>query len=198
MSLKAWFEQRKNAIHERVSSHDILRDNGVKLVYAGEREEQFSCPFHGKDSKPSARVFPSTPQSPSHAWCYVCRERWDVITLWQKYHGTEGFHKTLSAIEKHYNIPTPPVPEGPINYDGVDSKKGLFESLHQSCEDRLKTTRSEHDLKSFLLFGSFLDKAFHQVTSGTLSYPEGVELLHKLMDKIGQKIRNVPSNQTEH
>lgn len=199
MSLKAWFELRKNAIHERVSSHDVLRDNGVKLVYAGEREEQFSCPFHGKDSKPSARVFPSTPQSPSHAWCYVCRERWDVITLWQKYHGTEGFHKTLSAIERHYNIPTPPVPDGPLEYTSDNTSKDRFKELYEVCESRLRSERSAYDLKSYLLMGSFLDKALSQVNSGKLSYGEGIELMTKLRAAIIQKVASsVSSNQTVH
>ncbi len=191
MSVKAWFEQRKRTINERVTAHDILRAQGVKLSYSGDREEQFSCPFHGRDTKPSARVFPGTPQSPSHAWCYVCRERWDVINLWAKYHGTEGFHRTLTDIERHYNIPTPPVPEGPINGDRVDPKREQFEALFRTCEDRLVREKQSFELKSYLLLGSVLDRTHSRVSSGVMTFGEGIEIMDKLRIKIGEVIRGV-------
>lgn len=188
MSVKAWFEQRKRTINERVTAHDILRAQGVKLSYSGDREEQFSCPFHGRDTKPSARVFPGTPQSPSHAWCYVCRERWDVINLWAKYHGTEGFHRTLTDIERHYNIETPPVPEGPLEYDPGDAKKEQFEALHRVCEERLADAKPHFDLKGHLLIGSVLDKVLYQVASGSMSYSEAMETFQKVRLKIIEKV----------
>lgn len=183
---------RKRAINDRVSAHDILRMKGVPLLHVGEREEQFSCPFHGKDAKPSARVFPSTPQSPSHAWCYVCRERWDVIALWQKYNGTEGFHRTLSDIEKAFNITTPPVPQGAIVVDYGDSQKQRFEEIYAACESRLVGERYTFDMQGYLLFGSILDKCLYQVNQGDLSYAEGIDVVNKVMVRIGQKVRGAP------
>lgn len=187
--IKAWYAMRREAIHERISAHDVLRNNGVKLVYTGEREEQFSCPFHGKDSKPSARVFPSTPQSPSHAWCYVCRERWDVITLWQKYHGTEGFHKTLSAIEKHLGIKAPTIPEGAFDCDVGNAPRKEFDDLYEACERRLISEKHVFTLGEYLRLGSVLDRAMHQVSSGKLSYPDGTVVMRKVLAKIGEKVR---------
>src|SRR5574343_824433 len=83
---RAWIQERVAAIRATVSAYDVLRKFGVKLHHAGEnRIEQFSCPFHGKDTKPSARIYPAGPTGPSHAWCFVCQERWDAITLWRKF-----------------------------------------------------------------------------------------------------------------
>jgi len=205
-AIKIWYDLRKKAIHEKVGVHDLLRSNGIKFRHTGDREEQFSCPFHGKDEKPSARAWPSTPQSPSHVWCYVCRERWDVISLWKKYNGGDGksFHRVLSEIEKHYGITPPPVPEGAFKQapSGTEQHKLDFERLYQACEGRLIAEREAYvrmdDMNGYLVAGSILDKAAYQITEGLLSYPDGIELMKKLMRKIGERIRRAPAGQDLH
>lgn len=202
-AVKVWYDLRKKAIHEKVGVHDILRNNGIKFRHMGDREEQFSCPFHGKDEKPSARAFPTTPQSPSHVWCYVCRERWDAISLWKKYSGDESksFHRVLSEIEKHYNITPPPVPEGGFkNLPSVDDQqKADFERIYRACEERLISERGAYvemgDMNGYLVAGSILDKALHQIGDGQLGYRDGTELMKKLMQKIGERIRRGSAGQ---
>ncbi|MCW4026127.1 MAG: CHC2 zinc finger domain-containing protein, partial [Candidatus Bathyarchaeota archaeon] len=39
---------------------------------------QISCPFHGPDSAPSARVFPAS----NSMYCWACNKSWDVIDYW--------------------------------------------------------------------------------------------------------------------
>ncbi len=204
-AIKIWYDLRKKAIHDKVGVHDILRRNGVKFRHTGDREEQFSCPFHGKDEKPSARAFPTDPRSPSHVWCYVCRERWDVIALWKKYYGSDKkFHAVLSEIEKYYNIIPPPVPEGAFKQQpsGNEQQKLDFERLYQACEDRLVAERGAYvqmgDMNGFLVAGSILDKATFQVAEGTLSYLEGLELMKKLLKKIGERVRSASADQAFH
>ncbi len=109
---KAWIAQRVEAIKEHVSAHDVLRRGGVNLGKGDNEEEQFSCPFHGQDRRPSARVYPADANNPSHAWCFVCQERWDAITLWRKFNGGEDRHFTqiLSEIERAYGLETPELP----------------------------------------------------------------------------------------
>jgi hypothetical protein len=198
-AIKAWYAIRTKAIHERVTAHDILRRNGVSFRHTGDREEQFSCPFHGKDENPSARVYPSSPRSPSHVWCFVCRERWDVIALWKKYSGGENksFHRLLSELEKLYGIETPAVPEGAFDR-GVsvsDQDKHEFERLYGVCELRLKGAREDYvrlaDMNGYLVAGSILDKVYYQVGEGTLTHRDGLNILNRLMVKIGERVRGV-------
>jgi len=203
-NLNAWFGLRKKAIHDRVTVHDILKRNGVSFRHVADREEQFSCPFHGKDEKPSARAFPSTPQSPSHVWCFVCRERWDAIGLWKKYSGEEKkFHQILSEIEKAYNIVPPPIPEGGLidAPSADDTAKARFDTLYELCESRLKDARevyvAKNDSNGYLIAGSMLDKIYSKTSVGQLTYPKANELLRQLIDKIGGRIR-VQENQAAH
>jgi hypothetical protein len=199
-AIKAWYGMRTKAIHERVTAHDILRRNGVSFRHTGDREEQFSCPFHGKDESPSARVYPSSPRGPSHVWCFVCRERWDVIALWKKYSGGEkSFHRLLSELEKLYSIPTPPVPEGAYDKGGVsatEQEKAEFDRFYGVCEQRLTGAREDYirlqDMRGYLVAGSVLDKVYYQVGEGTLSPREGLDILKRLITRIGERVRGGP------
>lgn len=199
--VKAWYAIRVKTIKERVGAHDILRRHGVSFKSTGDREEQFSCPFHGKDDKPSARVWPATPQGPSHAWCYVCKERWDVIKLWQKYSGEEkSFHRILSELEKTYGIEPPPIPQGGFKQapSQDERKKQEWDTLFEKCEARLIATREDYvrlgDMIGYVTAGSLLDKALFQVGLGTMTHLEGVELLNRLIQKIGEKVRGGSSS----
>lgn len=109
---RAWVSQRIEAIKSRVSAHEVLRRGGVDLRKGDDEEEQFSCPFHGQDRRPSARVYPADANNLSHAWCFVCQERWDAITLWRKFNGGEDKHFTqvLAEIERAYGLETPELP----------------------------------------------------------------------------------------
>lgn len=208
-AIKAWYAMRTRAVHERVTVHDILRRNGVSFRHTGDREEQVSCPFHGKDENPSARVYPTTPRSPSHVWCFVCRERWDAISLWKKYSDGEGksFHRLLSELEKLYNIETPPVPEGAFDRNGggasdTEQSKQAFEAYYALVERRLVDVRSDYvklgDMNGYLVAGSILDKVYHQTSEGQLGFKEGHEVLERLLKKIGEKIRGGASGQNTH
>lgn len=197
--VKAWYQMRIRAIHTKASAHDILRRNGIGLKNTGEREEQFSCPFHGKDESPSARVYPGSPRSPSHIWCFVCKERLDAIGLWKKFYGGEdkSFHAVLAEMERHYGIAAPPVPDDArrLPQDQGDKFKDEFDVLYERCERRLAGARDDYvrldDMLGYLTAGSILDKSYYQAGEGVMSYRDGTELLKKLMQRIGDKVRGV-------
>lgn len=201
-AIKAWYGIRVKAIHERITVYDLLRSNGIVFKHTGEREEQFSCPFHGKDESPSARVYPSSARSPSHAWCFVCRERWDVISLWKKYHGSDGknFHRILSEIEKQYGLTAPPIPEGGFRDAPVasDQQRQDFDKMYEACERRLLSVREDYrqigDMHGYLMAGSVLDKVFYQVSEGKLNFVEGIDVLNRLLKKIAERLRGGPKN----
>lgn len=199
-AIKAWYVIRIKAIHAKGSAHDLLRRHGVNFKHTGDREEQFSCPFHGKDENPSARIYPASPSGPSHVWCFVCRERWDVIALWKKYNGADKkFHGILRDIERFYGLTTPPVPEGAFETPVDDTQREAFDRLYEACEERLRSVRDDYervnDMKGFLLAGSILDKAHAQTSDGKLSFKDGVSLLSKLVVKIRERVQSGTGSQ---
>lgn len=195
----AWVKARVRAIHEKVSTYDVLRRGGVELRH-DDTEEQFSCPFHGSDSKPSARVYPESNTGPSHAWCYVCQERWDAISLWRKFNGMgedAKFSQVLASLERAFGLQVPKLSEDAIlDDDPFDETLDDFEDLYDVCESRLREARPAYryfdDMQGYLSAGSILDKIRHRVDSRLLPPERAIEVLQRLLDKIGDKERACP------
>jgi len=194
-----WIQERVAAIHQRVSAYEVLVHHGVNLRSGGTREEQFSCPFHGQDRKPSARVYPEDARSPSHAWCFVCQERWDSIAIWRKFNGGEDkpFSRALMEMEQAYGLETPKLPKDlTFETPEVDKAFDEFDALYEICESRLRKARSAYkaidDLNGFLVAGSILDKVRSQVDSCKLAPVAAMQILRQLLDRVGEKVRACP------
>jgi hypothetical protein len=54
---------------------DVLKRHGVSVP--ADTESQISCPFHGVDSHPSARVYANT----NTLFCFTCHHVYDVISV---------------------------------------------------------------------------------------------------------------------
>lgn len=197
---REWYQVRIQNIRDSVTAYDVLRRNGVDLNQVSDnQEEQFSCPFHGEDRKPSARVYPADGRSPSHAWCFVCQERWDVISLWQKFGGGMPFVQALSDMEQTYRLTVPDMPSEaaytPGDY-GATEELETFDNLYKSCENRLREARPAYKqldaMNAYLAAGSLLDKLRYQIDHGKLPIPKGLGVLRQLLDKIGEKERSCP------
>lgn len=198
---REWIRLRIESIHEQVTVYDVLRQAGAELRQSGsDEEEQFSCPFHGMDRKPSARVYPEEGDNKSHAWCYVCQERWDAISVWRKAFGSTeegGFTRALLEIEQTFGVTAPPMPsEAVYRAEVVDEAMEEFEALHEMCEGRLKGARRAYyqldDMEGYLMAGQVLDKLRFRVAKKQTKPSRGVVVLHQLRDKIGEKIRQCP------
>lgn len=195
-AFKLWVATRIENIHARVSARDVLVRFGTQLKY-GSKEEQFSCPFHGQDTKPSARVYEETARGPSAVWCFVCQEYWDAIRLWRKFtEFTGGFTALLREIESEYNIP---VPESPMqhyaDYQGPDTY-ALDEVYHLMgiCSRRLKSGRKAFDFESFSKVSILLDRLKLQVDEKRLGPAQAKPILEATLDKIGARIRACPED----
>lgn len=185
-----WIQARIEVIRQRVTAQEVLRRNGIKIRGTGDREEQFSCPFHGRDRKPSARVYPETVRGPSHVWCFVCQERWDVIGLWKKFGSSDAkFTQTLGEIERAFGIIPPERP--PVEYDDeeVDPELVEVDLLFDVCEKRLKDGRDAFDMKGFLVLSTILDRLYYQVEEGIIKPKKAIEVLKTVLDKIGERVR---------
>jgi DNA primase len=91
-------------VKERVSLREILVAQG-KITGSGS-EEQFSCLFHGVDRKKSSRYYRET----DTAYCWVCKEKWDVISFCQKLEQMT-FHQALNYLIKTYKIDISRLPD---------------------------------------------------------------------------------------
>jgi hypothetical protein len=189
--VKAWIQLRIRNIHERLSAHDVLRRFGVELRYQGDdHEEQFKCPFHGKDNKPSARVYPPSGGKPGGAWCFVCQERWDTISLWRKYTDeTRPFTQVLADIEREYNIPVPEPPKGPVDTTDPEAIPEDIQKLLDACESRLRADKMAFEPRAHLTLGVLLDRVRWQLATNRLKHPEARQRVRRILDKIGEKIR---------
>lgn len=180
-----WIRQRVQNIHQVVTVQDVLRRFGVAIKYDS-KEEQISCPFHGKDNRPSARAYPATHDRRSHVWCYVCQEHWDVISLWKRFHPTEhGFSSTLAEIERAFGIPVSERPNMPEEKPKGNEK---LERLFAACEARLVSSRESFEARGYLTLCVLLDRLYAAAeANGDAAVIESK--LQKILDKIGEKCR---------
>jgi hypothetical protein len=191
-AVKQWVQERIKTLHDKVTAHDVLRRFGVKLQYTADRAEQISCPFHGVDNRPSARVYPESVEGPSHVWCWVCRERWDCIGLWKRHTGFEGrFTALLRDIERAFGITPPETPEGIGNYEHDEDAEEVA-ALFDVCEKRLMSAKGAFDMKGFLTLGLLLDRVRHDFNKKLLPATDAKISLRKILDKIGEKVRSCP------
>lgn len=191
-ALRAWIQLRIAGLHDRVSAYDVLRRYGVALRQSGDgREEQFSCPFHGRDQKPSAKVYPKSERSPSHAWCFVCQERWDSVELFRKFTDpTVPFLRTLAHMEHEFGITTPEPPRDVSFSTGeVPQARVDLDRQFDLCEHRLKLAKGQFDAKGYLILGSVLDRLWTGLNKGGVSDAKARETLRKVLDKINEKVR---------
>jgi len=176
MPMPPWITARVERAREVVTAFDLLSRYGVTLPRGYDSTQQIPCPFHG-DKRPSCRVYDSTAGQPSHVWCYVCNERWDVIRLFSKFENIESdkFTRVLTLLEKAFDLP--PLPEGA----GVKPEKELtpYEKLLPKVELRLSFFRGEVDAAQFMGLVDALDEAIH--VGETAGHQEGeVQLQHVL------------------
>jgi len=192
---RQWITERVENIHRMVTAHDVLIRHGVRLKYGG-REEQISCPFHGIDTKPSARVYEASARSPSHVWCFVCQKSWDVIGLWKKFDGRDDvkFSEVLRDIESAYNLIPPPMPKGPsAEYEPEDEPTDIYADL-EVCENRLRDAKKKFEMVPFLKLGVILDRLSVQLERKQVDRDTAKRVIQQVLDKIGERNRACPAD----
>jgi hypothetical protein len=182
--LKEWIRKRVETIHHHLDAASVLEANGVRLRYGGAQPEQISCPFHGVDRKPSARYHPASGNSVAGVWCFVCNERWDAIALWGKFAQYEGpFSGLLRRIEAELHLDTPDVPSGLSETVVRPPDTRLREQL-EAVDSRLRSSKKELDLSTYLTLGSALDYLWTLEKQGLMDFDKAQPLVQKVLAKI--------------
>lgn len=101
-------ERRAARIRTDIPITRVLEAYGYR-VQDVDREQQFSCDLHGdgSDSKPSARVYPSTNQW----YCWACSRSRDAIATVREKEGV-SFHAALEKLERDHGLPALPWEDG--------------------------------------------------------------------------------------
>ena len=187
-----WITQRKEALLSSITAHEVLRQFGIDLKHGGsDTEEQICCPFHG-DSSPSARVYPAQGSNSSGVWCYVCRKRWDIFSLWKEFNNEPEmkFHVVISGLERRFGISPPEAPD--VSWSS--KPKGPTEEeqdvlrLLQVCENRLAGARDYFPMKSFITLGHLLDILHFEVHQCLIDLSVATQRLNLILSKIREKI----------
>jgi hypothetical protein len=176
----------KARIAENITLGDLLVRDGK--ITGSLSEEQFSCSFHGRDLKKSARYYRETDSS----YCWTCKKRWDIFSyLEQKEAMTFG--QALEYLVKFYNIPTRDLPdaieeaqrkriEAPrikINSDKLAQEK-LFGAIRH-LRGHVPDERYERLVFAFMLL---------KHTTADDKKAEGAEILRKAVLKVAGEARH--------
>lgn len=192
-----WVKARTENLLAAVSAYDVLRRNGVQLRHeAMDREEQFCCPFHGVDTHPSARVYPTSANGPSHVWCFVCRKRWDSIGLWRMFAGAGQdvkFTKSLAEMERAFGILPPDRPPSRAEMEEHENPEAdqCAQKLEE-CESYLRNGRDSFDMRSHLTVGGILDRVRYHLEHRTISFAKAGQVLDQVFAKVNEKAKACP------
>lgn len=187
---RQWVGLRVSEIHRRISASDVLDRYGVKLRYGGGKAEQISCPFHGKDNRPSTRYYPAHDGKNDSVWCFVCQKPWDAIRLFQKFEQLEGpFTRVLTLMERSFGLQTPEMPQEAMRLEDDTPLGAELEQLFGICERRLVGAKQRFTMEGYLKVGSVIDRLHFQVLQGKQTRDVATQTLRKVLDKIGEKER---------
>jgi len=122
----------RELIVEKVDLAEVMVSYGVHFQFdpRGATEVQFKCPFHGKDTKPSARLYNRT----KSCFCWVCRKSWDVVSFIMEKEEL-FFKQALLYLINRYRVDTSSIPDVPqleLKDDTItpEDKKVLFHRIH--------------------------------------------------------------------
>lgn len=94
-------------LNEEISIYDLFDLASPRVKYSTRLKPcQISCPFHGKDAHPSARVYPDT----NSFRCFVCSKSWDVVGFWAevnqyvKSDNSVDISRAIDELCTRYNI----------------------------------------------------------------------------------------------
>jgi hypothetical protein len=113
MELDPRTQRRLERIKEEVDILALLEDFGFHVRADMDREQQFSCRLHGdgRDSRPSARVYPET-----HSWyCWACQKSRDAVSTVREIQNI-SFMEAVKWLEAKNQLPDMPFEAGDTVY----------------------------------------------------------------------------------
>lgn len=166
----------KELVLEKLTLADIMLSYKVGFAFDPHLvdEVQFKCPIHGKDSKPSARLYNTT----NTCYCWVCRKSWDVVSFVMDMEKM-SFRHTLQYLIKKFNIDTSSILETPELSLPVHSYSEEEVQL-QFIKRNLISLRKKIPIEKY----SALCAAFFMTKFAISKGADALESLNKIQEKI--------------
>jgi len=163
------------------------------MPHGGEREQQFSCDLHGdgSDSKPSARVYPS-----SNSWyCFACAKKRDAINTLIEREGIR-FGEACTKLEKQYGLPPLPWTDEDRNkFEGLQKfTSSSFSDIQKRLQALIQAQQIERrlTLRQYLSVWEVYDMVSYKVEKGSLDEEKGIGALETLRVKVLEYIKGNP------
>jgi hypothetical protein len=103
-------QKLRDLLVEKLDLADVLLKYNVKFQFDPHltNEVQYKCPIHGRDNKPSARLYNNT----KSCYCWVCRKAWDVVSFTKEMEKL-SLNEALQYLVNRYHIDVSSIPDGP-------------------------------------------------------------------------------------
>ena len=173
----------KELIIEKVDLSEVMQDYNVDFVYNPSRihEVQFRCPFHGKDNKPSARLYKET----KSIFCWVCHKTWDVITFIRDKENI-SYKAAMGFIIRKYKVDTSSIPDGPsIDLTKHHSSISEIDKLMPAIADRINELKFKTPLDKYKILWSVYDKILYRSSKGEDMLSNANKLKNKVHTLMG-------------
>jgi hypothetical protein len=193
-SVQEWIARRASAVRKAYTAYDALVENGIDSVPDQTTPTQISCPFHGKDNRPSARYYPASGSHSDYVRCYTCKENWDSINLLAKFRGLR-FMQALSDLERRYGIKIQRHPEENL-IDAPSERKSSYQSTEWNdiprvlklLESKLVRLRDKVAMLDFIKWCRVLD---------AVQWDLEHDGPNESMSKVLQKLRNLMDDNSD-
>jgi len=174
-------EKLRDLVLEKVDLAQVMLDYKVNFTFSPLKvdEAQFKCPFHGQDTKPSARYYRAT----KSAWCWACQKKWDVIGFIMEKEGI-WFNNAVNFLINRYRVDTSSVPESLELRMQKPSKISEESVLMMVLSNSIIEGRKKIPLEKYRVLVSFFYKLLYErslgkdISAGTQKLKEKVEKLN--------------------
>lgn len=166
----------KELIIEKVDFGDLMISYGVDLKYDHHLmdEIQIKCPFHGRDTKPSARFYAKT----KTCFCWVCRKSWDTVNFVMEKENM-GFIAAIRYLLNRFKIDTSSIPDEPtIEFKVPEVSSKNVDMLN--VKNNILDLRQKIPFEKYRALCAVFCMLKYEASKGT----DVLSGVHKLRDKI--------------
>ena len=182
-------DRRRDRIRQEVPIRHLLRDLGYNVHLEGDQEEQFCCDLHGdgRDTKPSARVYPN-----NTTYCFAEGLARDAVA-YVRAKKDLSYIDALKWLETQYKLPPLPFEEGdyaenpanPYPPDKIDPDLTFDGAVTRVRKQLDRFTKEKAlSLDALLTFWEEFDRTAHLVKETLLSERDGMKTLLILRERM--------------